>query len=134
MSVPGRLSVLGLAVVACLVTSTTSKQPHLAGRRPPPGHSASSAPTEPAPASMEPTVVTVTQRLRTHPLALGQALVPPGRGTIGHQLQEELRRVGCYAGEVNGVWTTSTRRASRSSWSGSTRCFRLNSPMAFCWR
>jgi len=112
MSVPRPLlSALGLAVVASLVTSTTSKQPHLTGRSPPPSNSTRSAAAEPTSASMEPTVVTVTQSLRKHPVAPGQALVPPGQGTIGHQLQEELRRVGCYAGEVNGVWTTSTRRA-----------------------
>jgi hypothetical protein len=106
MSVSGRLSALGLVVAACLVTSTTSKQPH--------GHSASSAPTELASASMEPTVVTVTQRPGKHPVALGQALAPRGHGTIGHQLQEELKRAGCYAGEVNGAWTTSTRRAMQA--------------------
>lgn len=27
------------------------------------------------------------------------------------QLQHELRRVGCYGGRVNGIWTPSTRRA-----------------------
>src|SRR6478609_5528960 len=104
MSVSGRLSALGLVVVACLVTSTTSKQPH--------GHWASLP--EPASASMEPTVVTVTQRPGKLPVALGQALAPRGHGTIGHQLQEELKRAGCYAGEVNGAWTTSTRRAMQA--------------------
>jgi hypothetical protein len=108
MSVSGRLSAFGLAVVACLVTSATPKQPHLAH---PSDHAAFSALIEPAPALMKPTVVTVTARPVRHPVPLGQALVPAGHGTIGHQLQEELRRVGCYAGEVNGEWTTSTRRA-----------------------
>ena len=30
------------------------------------------------------------------------------------ELQRQLRRVGCYDGEINGVWTQSTRRAMQS--------------------
>jgi hypothetical protein len=49
-------------------------------------------------------------------------LPPPHRATglftdrvsLARDLQRELRRVGCYEGEVNGVWTTSTRRAMKS--------------------
>jgi peptidoglycan hydrolase-like protein with peptidoglycan-binding domain len=39
----------------------------------------------------------------------------PGRpldgGFLTKELQRELGRVGCYGGEINGVWTQSTRRA-----------------------
>lgn len=33
------------------------------------------------------------------------------RAQLTRDLQTELRRVGCYGGEVNGAWTPSTRRA-----------------------
>jgi hypothetical protein len=34
--------------------------------------------------------------------------------SLARELQRELRRVGCYDGEINGVWTTSTRRAMKA--------------------
>jgi hypothetical protein len=117
MSAAGRLSILGLAVAACLMPSTTSYPPHLPQQQ---GQGSNVSPSvqsppakspEQASSFVEPTVVTLTDRPVKLPVALGQPLVPRGRNTIGHQLQEELRRVGCYGGELNGVWTTSTRRA-----------------------
>jgi hypothetical protein len=33
------------------------------------------------------------------------------RFEIARDLQTELKRAGCYGGEINGVWTTSTKRA-----------------------
>ncbi|MFN0218053.1 MAG: hypothetical protein ACKVP4_04460 [Hyphomicrobium sp.] len=33
------------------------------------------------------------------------------RAELARDLQRELTRVGCYGGEINGGWTTSTRRA-----------------------
>src|SRR5262245_8487078 len=33
---------------------------------------------------------------------------------LTRELQRELRRVGCYAGEINGVWTQSTQRAMKT--------------------
>jgi hypothetical protein len=36
------------------------------------------------------------------------------RAHLTRDLQQELQRVGCYAGEVNGMWTPSTRRAMGS--------------------
>jgi hypothetical protein len=47
-------------------------------------------------------------------MALGQPLIPHGRDSLGRRLQEELRRVGCYLGELNGVWTTSSRKAMQA--------------------
>ena len=35
-------------------------------------------------------------------------------GSIALDLQRELARVGCYSGEVNGVWTNSTRLAMQA--------------------
>jgi hypothetical protein len=36
------------------------------------------------------------------------------KGSLAQQLQSELKRVGCYDGEINGVWTTSTRFAMQT--------------------
>jgi len=33
---------------------------------------------------------------------------------LAQQLQRELARVGCYEGEINGVWTPATRRALKA--------------------
>jgi len=41
--------------------------------------------------------------------------LPPGdRAALARALQRELRRVGCYSGEVTGVWTTSSRMAMKA--------------------
>jgi len=42
-------------------------------------------------------------------------IVPPAgnRAALVRELQKELTRVGCYDGEISGVWTTSSRRAMR---------------------
>ena len=120
MSAAGGLSTLGLAVAACLMSSTTTEPPHLSqqqGQGSSPllsGKSASAQSTEPPSSFIEPTVVTMTESPVKHPVVLGQPLVPHGRDAIGRQLQKELKRVGCYSGELNGVWTTSTRRAMQA--------------------
>ena len=40
--------------------------------------------------------------------------VPGDRASLVRELQRELKRVGCYSGEVSGVWTTSSRMAMKS--------------------
>jgi hypothetical protein len=65
---------------------------------------------QPAPDPSVTAVVTLPQRAST------AAIAPPvspheGHGSLARQIQSELRRVGCYDGEVNGLWTTSTRFA-----------------------
>lgn len=40
--------------------------------------------------------------------------IPNDRASLARELQKELRRVGCYDGEINGAWTTSSRRAMKS--------------------
>jgi hypothetical protein len=42
------------------------------------------------------------------------ALVPGDRASITRELQRELKRVGCYSGDINGIWTTSSRMAMKS--------------------
>ena len=40
--------------------------------------------------------------------------MPGDEGSLAQQLQRELARVGCYDGQINGVWTTSTRQAMKA--------------------
>jgi hypothetical protein len=49
------------------------------------------------------------------PLALSSESddVAGNRASLTRDLQRELRRVGCYEGEINGAWTQSTRRAMK---------------------
>jgi hypothetical protein len=48
------------------------------------------------------------------PGAAAKANDPADRAAQARELQRELRRVGCYSGEVNGVWTTSSRMAMKT--------------------
>jgi peptidoglycan hydrolase-like protein with peptidoglycan-binding domain len=73
--------------------------------------SARSAPERAAEPSLTSTVVTIVRRPDARPIMLHRPSIPVGRDAIGRQLQKELRRVGCYRGQLDGVWTTSTRRA-----------------------
>ena len=57
-----------------------------------------------------PVVVTIAQRPSEPAKA---APMPRDRDAIGRELQKELRRVGCYDGELNGAWTTSTKQAMK---------------------
>lgn len=44
-----------------------------------------------------------------------RATATPGdRASLARELQRELKRVGCYSGDVNGIWTTSSRMAMKS--------------------
>jgi hypothetical protein len=62
-------------------------------------------------ASASQTVYVPTRRAAVVPTAMaGQASGTPSLDLV-RQLQLELTRVGCYAGEINGTWTPSTRRA-----------------------
>jgi hypothetical protein len=75
------------------------------------GKSALSQPKKPSFSFTEPTVVTIVARPVQRSVALDQPIVPRGRNAIGRALQKELKRVGCYAGQLNGAWTKSTRQA-----------------------
>ena len=48
------------------------------------------------------------------PPAQKAASVPGDRASLARELQRELKRVGCYDGEINATWTTSTRRAMKA--------------------
>jgi hypothetical protein len=73
------------------------------------GKSVFSRPGEPSSSIVEPTVVTILERPVKR--SVTPSPLPRGRDAIGRELQKELKRVGCYAGELNGEWTTSTRHA-----------------------
>ena len=36
------------------------------------------------------------------------------RPTLVREIQRELKRIGCYRGDVHGVWTTSVREAMKA--------------------
>jgi hypothetical protein len=60
-----------------------------------------------------PVVVTVVQRPDETPPS-APLVIPTDRDTLVRQLQRELRRVGCYDGDLNGAWTAQTRRAMKA--------------------
>jgi len=52
---------------------------------------------------------------RVQPQPPQRAAATPGdRASLARELQRELKRVGCYSGEISGVWTTSSRMAMKS--------------------
>lgn len=68
------------------------------------------------PAFSAPVVVTIAPRPSDSQAAPPprNAAIPRDRDALARELQKELRRVGCYEGELNGAWTPSTRRAMKA--------------------
>ena len=60
-----------------------------------------------------PVIVTLAPR-SGDAVPLRMAAIPRDRDSLARELQKELRRVGCYEGELNGVWTPATRRAMKT--------------------
>ena len=57
----------------------------------------------------------VSSKPLTPAVAPQRATATPGdRASLARELQRELKRVGCYSGDINGVWTTSSRMAMKS--------------------
>jgi hypothetical protein len=48
------------------------------------------------------------------PAAAAKLIDPDDRAALARALQHELKRVGCYSGEITGVWTTSSRMAMKT--------------------
>jgi hypothetical protein len=44
----------------------------------------------------------------------GAVPAPADRAALTRELQRELKRVGCYEGQINGIWTTSSRMAMQT--------------------
>ena len=68
---------------------------------------------EPAVAPSAPVVVTLAPR-PSDPAMWRTAVIPRDRDSLARELQRELRRTGCYEGELNGAWTPATRRAMKA--------------------
>jgi hypothetical protein len=77
----------------------------------------------PAPAAAEPVippfsapvVVNLAQRRGGEPGSAPRAQpVPRDRDSLARELQKELKRVGCYEGELTGAWTPATRAAMKA--------------------
>ena len=61
-------------------------------------------------------VFTVPQRVDSAPAPATRSRsseFSSDKASLTRQLQRELMRVGCYSGEINGVWTTSSRMAMK---------------------
>ena len=121
MSASGQIILLfsGLSVAAYVIWSGTGKdvtvrpdqeqQQDQVSNPASSGKSVFSRSGEPSSSIVEPTVVTILERPVKRSVA--PSPLPRSRDAIGRELQKELKRVGCYAGELNGEWTTSTRHA-----------------------
>jgi len=70
------------------------------------GGAAASASRHPSPVAA--TVVPRMDEPRSGPERFA---IPKDRAALTRELQKELRRVGCYEGEISGTWSPSTRRA-----------------------
>lgn len=59
-------------------------------------------------------VFTVPQRVEVPAARPRSSGFSSDKAGLARQLQRELTRVGCYSGDVNGVWTTSSRMAMKA--------------------
>jgi hypothetical protein len=83
---------------------------------------ASESVTAPSRSASTPTrrvaVAEVPLRIPIGPVAQGEwgrgAAPASDRATLAREIQRHLKRVGCYDGEVNGVWSPSSRRAMKA--------------------
>jgi len=67
-----------------------------------------------APPSMPRPVVAPLGSHSWEPVRQGPTSASADRASLTRELQRELKRVGCYDGEISGVWTQSTRNAMRA--------------------
>jgi len=102
---------LGVAVAAFAVRTAGSDGAVVADGGPA-GASSARATAAVATASVSQVVYVAPARpasALTAPAAPGSA--GAANGDLVSELQRELTRIGCYGGEINGIWTLSTRRA-----------------------
>jgi hypothetical protein len=70
---------------------------------------------DPTSSPSAPVVITLARRASEPTVAPAQRTSTiPDRDSLARELQRELKRVGCYEGELNGAWTTSTRKAMKA--------------------
>src|SRR5262249_5132261 len=63
--------------------------------------------------SSAPAVATVAPHRGERHIPQERFASPKDRDSLTRELQKELRRVGCYHGEINGTWSQSTRGAMK---------------------
>lgn len=61
-----------------------------------------------------PFVVTVESHIGNRRISQERLAIPKDRDALTRELQKELRRVGCYEGDISGAWSQSTRRAMKT--------------------
>jgi hypothetical protein len=112
VSVVNRIVVVFAALGGAVLLRPDS-DPQLA-QRPRVQDEASPPPTA-KPALAETVVVTIVPGPVARPITLNiPPAVPTSEHTIARQLQRELKRVGCYAGELDGIWAATTQRAMKA--------------------
>jgi hypothetical protein len=78
------------------------------------------APTAPqvqtptAPLAIKPLEVAQAPAIIAPPKSLPAKTVDEGKLALTREIQRELKRVGCYAGDTDGVWNTETRGAMKT--------------------
>lgn len=61
-----------------------------------------------------PVVITVAPHIGKSRNSQERFAIPKERDALTRELQKELRRVGCYEGDISGTWSESTRRAMKT--------------------
>jgi hypothetical protein len=61
-----------------------------------------------------PLVTTVSPHVGRPRIPQERLSIPKDRDALTREIQKELRRVGCYEGDINGTWSQSTRRAMKT--------------------
>jgi peptidoglycan hydrolase-like protein with peptidoglycan-binding domain len=99
--------------VRTVVAARSSPLPESTAPRPAAKRGQPAAADPPEPAAV---IVTLTHRAEPAPSPVPAAAkpAPADKGTLARELQLELRRVGCYGGEINGIWTPNTRKAMKA--------------------
>lgn len=74
------------------------------------------------------TTVVTSEPSRTAVLRSAEPGDARTRFELARDLQSELKRAGCYGGEVNGVWTASTKRAMEAFMDRANARLPINAP------
>jgi hypothetical protein len=61
-----------------------------------------------------PVVITIAPHISKSRIPQERFAIPKDRDALTRELQKELRRVGCYEGDISGTWSESTRRAMKT--------------------
>jgi len=72
------------------------------------------SPATEAPRFSSPFVTAVIPHIGEPRIPQEQFAIPKDREILTRELQKELRRVGCYEGDISGNWSQSTRRAMKT--------------------